>query len=253
MASIRIILFFLFLTFSGQGYSQYTAAKVQRTTDRVSNAFENKEVQLKKEFRKKNLIWPAKYMYIRSFKYDSQLEVWVKNDLKEDFRLFKTYKICMMSGTMGPKRIEGDYQVPEGFYYITQFNPKSMYHLALGLNYPNASDKILSDQKRPGSGIYIHGSCVSVGCITVTDAEIEEIYVLASYAQEAGQDFVPVHVFPIRYDNKNSAEYLKNLYENNPGMLKFSGQLERAFNEFQANRKLPVVLIDPEGNYIMGS
>jgi murein L,D-transpeptidase YafK len=33
--------------------------------------------------------------------------------------------------------MEGDYQVPEGFYYITEFNPASNYHLSLGINYPN--------------------------------------------------------------------------------------------------------------------
>ena len=71
----------------------------------------------------------------------------------------------MQSGTMGPKRLQGDYQVPEGFYYINEFNPNSNYHLHLGLNYPNASDKILSDSLRPGGDIYIHGSCVSIGCI----------------------------------------------------------------------------------------
>ena len=56
----------------------------------------------------------------------------------------------MQSGTTGPKRAEGDYQVPEGFYYINEFNPNSKYHLSLGLNYPNASDKILSDSIDPG-------------------------------------------------------------------------------------------------------
>ncbi len=49
-----------------------------------------------------------------------------------------------MAGTLGPKTNAGsDYQVPEGFYYINEFNPKSSFHLSLGLNYPNASDRIL--------------------------------------------------------------------------------------------------------------
>ncbi|MFX5603033.1 hypothetical protein ABTD90_21020, partial [Acinetobacter baumannii] len=77
------------------------------------------------------LQWPPKQLYIRSFKYDSQLEVWVRNNSKEAFKLFKTYKICALSGALGPKRIEGEYQVPEGFYTINLFNPKSTYHLSL--------------------------------------------------------------------------------------------------------------------------
>ena len=141
----------------------------------------------------------GKYMFIiRSFKYDGQLEVWVKSDAKEKYKLFKTYKVCLQSGAMGPKRMQGDYQVPEGFYYINEFNPNSNYHLALGLNYPNASDRILSDSLRPGNGIYIHGSCVSVGCIPVTDQDIEEIYIIASSAKANGQDFIPVHIFPVQ-------------------------------------------------------
>lgn len=247
-----IILFLLLCTFQ-YGFGQYAASRMQRAADRVSTAFETKEALLKKEFSEKHLVWPAKYLYIRSFKFDAQLEVWVKNDLKEDFRLFKTYRVCMASGTMGPKRMEGDFQVPEGFYYINELNPRSLYHLALGLNYPNTSDKILSDAQRPGAGIYIHGSCVSVGCIPVTDAEIEELYVLASYAREEGQDFVPVHVFPIRFDNKKSVDYLKQLYKDNPEMIKFSAQLEKAFNEFQNTHRLPVILTDPKGNYVLGS
>jgi hypothetical protein len=108
-----------------------------------------REDSLQKEFAAKGLEWPVKYMFIRSFKYDGQLEVWVKGHEKDKFKLFKTYKVCLLSGAMGPKRMQGDFQVPEGFYYITEFNPRSAYHLALGLNYPNASDKILSDSLGP--------------------------------------------------------------------------------------------------------
>jgi murein L,D-transpeptidase YafK len=97
-----------------------------------------KEDTLKKQFAVAGLAWPAKQIYIRSFKYDSQLEVWVRNSPKEAFKLFKTYRVCAMAGTLGPKRMQGDYQVPEGFYYVNEFNPKSTYHISLGINYPNA-------------------------------------------------------------------------------------------------------------------
>lgn len=83
--------------------------------------------------------------------------------------------MCMQSGTLGPKRMEGDYQMPEGFYYINEFKPYSNFHLALGINYPNASDKVLSDARRPGGDIYIHGGCVSTGCIAISDQPIEEL------------------------------------------------------------------------------
>ena len=106
----------------------------QKSLQRPSEAMSKNEAMLKKQFEDKKLVWPAKYVYLRSFKYDSQLEVWVKNDRKDSYKLFKSYRVCALAGTLGPKRMEGDYQVPEGFYYINEFNPKSTYHLSLGLN-----------------------------------------------------------------------------------------------------------------------
>src|SRR6187397_1178839 len=155
----------------------------QKTLQRPSDALSKNEAALKKQFEDKKLVWPAKYVYIRSFKYDSQLEIWVKNDKKDPYRLFKTYKICALAGTLGPKRMQGDYQVPEGFYHVNEFNPNSIYHLSLGLNYPNMSDKMLSDSLQPGGDIYIHGSCVTTGCIPITNQQIEELYILAAYAR----------------------------------------------------------------------
>jgi len=58
-----------------------------------------KEDTLQKQFEARGLKWPAKYIYLRSFKYDSQLEVWVKNEIKEPFKLFKTYKVCALAGS----------------------------------------------------------------------------------------------------------------------------------------------------------
>src|SRR3954469_5083525 len=176
------------LTISAMAFSQNSVKDIQRSSYKMSDIFNRIEDSVKKQFEKQHLVWPPVAMYVRSFKYDRQLEVWVKGDMKDPYKLFKTYKICMQSGTMGPKRMEGDYQVPEGFYHINEFNPNSNYHLSLGLNYPNASDRLLSDSIRPGSNIYIHGNCVSTGCIPITDFPIEELYVLATQVRETGQD-----------------------------------------------------------------
>lgn len=221
----------------------------QKAFPRPTEAMQRKEDTLQKQFEAQKLIWPAKYMYIRSFKYDSQLEVWVKNELKDQFKLFKTYKVCALAGTLGPKRMEGDYQVPEGFYYINEFNPKSTYYLSLGINYPNASDKILSDSLRPGSAIYIHGSCVTVGCIPIRDEQIDELYVLAAHAKDEGQDFIPVHIFPVRFNKEKSVKYLDNLTKDDPVLKKFAARMEDAFDYFEKYKQLPIVMIDDKGNY----
>jgi murein L,D-transpeptidase YafK len=223
----------------------------QKTLPRPAEAIARKEDTLQKQFEAKKLVWPAKYIYIRSFKFDSQLEVWVKNDLKDPYKLFKTYKVCALAGTLGPKRMEGDFQVPEGFYYINEFNPKSDYYLSLGINYPNVSDRILSDSLQPGGGIYIHGSCVTVGCIPITDGQIDELYILAALAKNAGEDFIPVHIFPIRYNVKRSVDYLNTMAKTDPTLKQFAENLEQVFDYFEKYHQLPVIMVDEKGEYVI--
>jgi murein L,D-transpeptidase YafK len=242
---LAVCLVYTLISFSQSSFTDY-----KRASYKTVDIFNKKEDSLRLEFSKKGLQWPAKYVYIRSFKYDAQLEVWVKNDAREQYRLFKTYRVCMQSGTMGPKRFQGDYQVPEGFYYINEFNPNSNYHLSLGLNYPNASDRILSDSLRPGGDIYIHGSCVSVGCIPLTDDQIEELYIIASYAKANGQDFIPVHVFPVKYSVKKSLDYLNTTTKKNQQLQQFALQLREAFDKFEEKKQLPVVLVNKKGQYL---
>jgi len=214
------------------GHAQSSFVDYQKSFSRVARAFNNYEDQLKSQFISKGLEWPVKQLYIRSFKYNSELQVWVKNSQSDTFSHFKNYKICALAGTMGPKRMEGDYQVPEGFYYINEFNANSTYHLSLGLNYPNPSDKLLSDPMRPGGEIYIHGSCVTVGCIPLTDPMIEELYVLSTHAKAGGQNFIPVHIFSVKYDDKTSNEYLETLYQRDPSLKTFEHQLKKVYDFF---------------------
>lgn len=221
----------------------------QRTLPRPGDALRRREDTLQKQFAAKGLEWPAKYLYIRNFKYDGQLEVWVKNKRKDQFTLFKNYRVCALAGSLGPKRMEGDYQVPEGFYHINQFNPRSNYHLSLGLNYPNPSDKVLSDMFKPGGDIFIHGSCVTVGCIPVNDQQIEELYILAAHARNAGQEFIPVHIFPIRYNNKRSADYLATLTKTDGNLKAHAENLELVYDHFEITRQLPIIMVNNHGDY----
>jgi murein L,D-transpeptidase YafK len=223
----------------------------QKSTGRVADVFRRKEDTLKKQFAAKQLEWPAKFVYIRSFKYDSELEVWVKSRVQDEYKLFKTYKVCALAGTLGPKRIEGDYQVPEGFYYINEFKPNSSYHLSLGLNYPNASDRILADSLAPGGDIYIHGSCVTQGCIPITNPQIEELYILTSHARNQGQDFIPVHLFPVRFSNPKSMAYLERLMKDDADLKGFEKTMKQAFDMFEVNRQLPIVSVNAKGDYVL--
>ena len=239
---------FFFLT---KASAQNSFIDVQKSFSRVAYAMKTKEDTLRKQFAAANINWPPKQIYIRSFKYDSQLEVWVRDNTSDKFKLFKTYKVCAMAGTMGPKRLQDDYQVPEGFYHINQFKPNSNYHLALGIDYPNESDRIISDSVSPGGGIYIHGNCVTTGCIPILDDQIEELYLLAAMAKSAGQDFIPVHIFSVRYNRPKSMEYLSRTTKDNQPVQKFEGNLKEVYDYFEEHKTLPFISINKKGEYVI--
>jgi murein L,D-transpeptidase YafK len=244
-----IIIFSAIISFAASAQNSFV--DFQKGFMRVAYALKTKEDTLRKQFTAAGLTWPAKEIYLRSFKYDSQLEVWVRNNSNEPFKLFKTYKVCAMAGAIGPKRMQDDYQVPEGFYYINQFNPNSNYHLALGINYPNESDKVLSDSLRPGSGIYIHGSCITVGCIPLQDGPIEEVYLLAAVAKSEGEDFIPVHIFPVGFNREKSMEYLSRITKDDQSLQKFEIKMKEVYDYFEENKKLPFIAVNKKGDYII--
>lgn len=136
-------------------------------------------------------------VFIRIFKEERELELWVRETGKQSFRLFRSYPVAAMSGTLGPKLAEGDRQAPEGFYFVdsSRMNPDSRFHLSFNLGYPNAYDRA---HGRTGSLIMVHGNRVSIGCFAMTDPKIEEIYTLCDAAHRNGQPFFRVHSFPFR-------------------------------------------------------
>lgn len=243
--------FYLSIFVSGKLFAQNSFVDKQRNYLKTGIDFGRLEDSIRKQFEEKNLVWPPQSLYVRSFKYDRLLELWVKRNNEDSFSLFKAYKVCMQSGTIGPKRSEGDNQVPEGFYYINEFNPKSKYHLSLGLNYPNASDKILSDLKRPGGDIYIHGNCVSTGCIAIQDQPVEELYLIANQVKANGQDFIPVHIFPVKYDVPKSLDYLTESIKGSQVVHKFILNVKFVFDYFEQKKQLPVILVNKKGEYVV--
>lgn len=147
-------------------------------------------------------------VYIRIFKEESELEIW-QRAADGRYRQVKTFPICTWSGTLGPKRAQGDFMSPEGFYDITvaSLKPDSKYHLAFNIGYPNALDRALG---RTGDFIMVHGNCVSVGCFAMTDTLMEEIYAFARGAFEGGAVRVPVHIFPFRMSALNLNRHAAN-------------------------------------------
>ena len=143
-------------------------------------------------------------MYIRAFKSEMKLELWVKNSYRDEFELFRSYDICNKSGTLGPKLKEGDRQTPEGFYDVNEgrLNPNSKYFLSFNIGYPNEYDRA---HRRTGSALMIHGECVSNGCLAMTNKSIAEIYLIIEQNLKYGYDSIPVHIFPFRMNEGNMA------------------------------------------------
>jgi murein L,D-transpeptidase YafK len=141
-------------------------------------------------------------VFLRAFKEERQLELFIRHRKTGKYLLFRSYPIAGVSGGPGPKLAQGDGQIPEGFYFVrpAAMKPDSTYHLAMNVGYPNAYDR---HHQRTGSAIMIHGNSCSIGCLAMTDPLIEEIYTLCDAALNNGQAFFRVHLFPFRMTPPN--------------------------------------------------
>ena len=240
------------ITFNVVSFAQDDAAtfrNFQFSFNRVSQAWMKYNDTLSKMFAKKGLVFPPYQIYLRSFKSNNEMELWARNDDTSKYTLVKTYRVCALSGILGPKRFEGDRQVPEGLYFIDDFNPKSDFYLSLLLNYPNYSDMVLGDKKKPGGDIYIHGGCVTVGCLPLTDVFIQELYVLCLNAKLNGQNYIPVHIYPTRFD-RTGLNFLGRNYKNDLDKQKFWVNLKAGYDYFEKNKKLLPVMYSSDGKYV---
>ena len=105
----------------------------------------------------------------------------------------KKYIISLGLEPQGKKQFEGDLRTPEGLYFVDSRDTMSAYHTNLGISYPNTEDSTFAalQGKSPGGDIKIHGfpnkhrkdqekelldSDWTVGCIAVSDFEVDELY-----------------------------------------------------------------------------
>lgn len=232
---------------------------------RVNRAKKEKDLYLSKLFQNRGLTYPPSRIFIRILKKERELELWIWKG-KAGYTLLKSYSFCSSSGMLGPKRRQGDLQIPEGFYHIDRFNPWSQFYLSLGINYPNQSDRIRGSRQDPGGDIFIHGACVTIGCIPITDERIKELYWICYQASKNGQRRIPVHIFPARLGSSNLEvlsqiarqqwfwkQYKSRIGCNHPHtteqLVAFWGNLQEIYNYFENNRKIPKIRIDRQGKY----
>lgn len=200
------------------------------SSKRARLAMERVTPRLKQALAAQNLDFGAP-VYIRIFKEEKRLEVWLKKDTR--YHQFKDYEICTYGWKgLGPKLRQGDGKAPEGFYFVKprQLNPISNYHLAFNLGYPNRYDRI---HGRTGSALMVHGDCVSIGCYAMTDKNIEEIYTLVHAAFENGQPFFRVHIFPFRMTPEKMQKH------RNSAWIRFWNNLRQGYVYFRQEGFVP--------------
>lgn len=210
--------------------------------ERLAHAKSSKGEEVQRLFDEAGVTFPPHDVLYRAFKHEDEFEVWA-GDKDQPMKLIATWGICAASGELGPKRAEGDLQVPEGYYKVGYFHPMSSYYLSALVDYPNASDRKRGGPN-PGGQILIHGRCASIGCLSMTDERIEEIYLIGWGAFMNGRP-THIHIFPARdfaplYADEERAKHHD-----------FWREIEPGYVAFEKTHRLPEVRIAKDGQYVI--
>ena len=170
-----------------------------RTTEQVLAAVgKTNDRRLRGCFARAGLSYPPAQLTVLVLKREMRLEIYAPTaGGKQVF--VHSWPVLAASGSAGPKRREGDRQVPEGFYRVVLLNPNSRFHLSLRLDYPNEDDLARAreegrDFATLGGDIMIHGNAVSTGCVAIGDRAAEELFCLVS---RVGLENVQVIISPV--------------------------------------------------------
>jgi murein L,D-transpeptidase YafK len=220
----------------------------QKKHERVRTAIKEKQGLIEKELKDHSISIDNLKLLIIAYKDNDLVDIYAKTLKLGAYKKIRSYDVCSRSGQLGPKRQQGDGQVPEGFYHINRFNPSSSFYLSLGLNYPNLADKRKSKARDLGEDIFIHGSCVTIGCLPMTDNFIKEIYLLAVYARNNGQHKIPVYIFPFRMTDQNMTTY-KAKYKENKELISFWDNLKIGYDKFVKDSIELNIKVTANGDY----
>ena len=156
------------------------AKKPRSVSDVIASVGPSCRKTWKKRFKRAKIEYPPRKLLLIGLKDEEKLLI-LAGESEDGLKKVVEYPILGNSGTTGPKLEEGDFQMPEGFYRISAFNPNSSYHLSLRIDYPNEEDRRHGREdgrKKLGGDIMIHGKDCSIGCLAMGDEAIEEIFTL---------------------------------------------------------------------------
>lgn len=245
---LKFHIFLLTVSIAFPCFAQPGFKESQQAYSRVKVAYDEKGEQMNRLLASKDMDPAILELYLVVYKQEKELELWSRNEGDEEFILLKSFDICSTSGDSGPKRKQGDLQIPEGFYHISAWNPWSKFHLSMCINYPNSSDRVLGVQGNLGGNICIHGSCVTIGCIPLTDEGIKELYILCIEAKNSGQSRIPVTIYPARLNPDNYIQ-LAQKYPEDDDRLNLWSELKTAYDLFIRDRQLPEITFLENGRH----
>ena len=206
------------------------------------------EPRLRELCRAADLAYPPDAIYLRVFKQEAEVEVWARMK-RQPFRLLMTIPITHSSGKPGPKRKEGDRQVPEGFYAIDLFNPVSDFHLSMRINYPNESDRILSDPAKPGQR---HLSARLGRLHRLSAARRREdrgaLHSRARHARRRAELDSDPH-FPRADERRKMGRVLQGTHRRRRAARAFWKSLKTGYDAFEQNHEVPKMKVAPDGSY----
>lgn len=239
-----LVLIFCSVTLSGQETASFKTQQLKNK--RVKDAYTDKWTALEAELKAKKIDPAQLEVFIRIFKQEKELELWVKNKSDAKYTFLKKIDICASSGTLGPKRKEGDLQVPEGIYTISAYNPNSSYYLALQVSYPNKSDLILKTGQRAGGEIMIHGNCVTIGCVPLQDDPVKDVYILCVEAKN-NKNTPRCEIYPCRFTEENMKSLRANYSQEKN---EFWSGIRPAYSYFEKNKTPISYTINQMGAYV---
>ena len=190
----RVLSAFLTLIFAGGICQQITSAPTPNITPAQTSSVNQSQNESRQALK-----LPLSDPRIVVLKGERRLELYSAS------QLVRTYKIGLGSNPVADKIREGDRATPEGEFYIFTKNPRSAFHLSLGISYPNIEDaergfqsglitraqrdaivNAIKSKKGPpqntalGGLIYIHGNGAGSdwtwGCVALENEDIEELY-----------------------------------------------------------------------------
>ena len=245
---MRLLLFIAPLLFLFSIQTSASFRETQLNYTRIREAYSSKEKLVTKTLADHSISRDSLRINLLAYKTEKKIELWAKNKSDSVFSLIKEFPICDISGDIGPKRRYRDLQVPEGFYHISKLNPYSKYYLSMEINYPNASDSIRGVRGHLGNQIYIHGSCISSGCLAITDEKIKELFVYCVEAFNSGQEQIGFTIFPAKLTDVKYAD-LTSDYRKNKDIISLWADLKKYYDLYTQKKVQPKVSFLSDGTH----